>query len=204
MFTKQLRQTPLFATLLLLPALLLAGCSGSGNSSSGDAMNILNNVAERYSGLEQYVFQANIHTEITAGTQTQTISMPVTYAADKPGKLHMDVQGENYSMKMVSDGSTTWTYLPQLDEYTVKQASAITPGDEQTTSQSRNVEALAQELTGQYKDIVKNINKAELLREETIDVEGQSYDTYVIKADYNPTMEMDPNNTTMSPTTFFI
>ena len=192
---------------ILTLSLTLAACSSdSSPKSEKESMEILNQVSEVYSNLDQYHFEAQITTNISADGQNQTIEMPITYAADKPGKLHMNVKGENYRMQMISNGTVTWTYMPDKNEYTKKQASSLTPesAGEGGAQQNRDVEALAQELTGQYSDITDRIKSSELLRTETIKIGDSTHETYVIKADYNPPVDMPTNNTKMSPTTFWI
>lgn len=191
-------------TGILLIVTITACSSQQSDAPDSEAMEILEQVSDVYSNLEQYHFEANITTDISAGGRSQIIEMPITYAADKPGKLHMDVSGENYSMQMISDGSMTWIYMPNENRYTKKQASQLTTTNKESSPQNRNVEALVQELTGQYVDVTERIKSAELLRTETITVGDNSYDTFVIKADYNPPVDMPDSETEMSPTTFWI
>jgi len=116
----------------LLPCLvflwvLFSQCSYAGQLSLDE---ILKKVSETYQNLESYHFVAEQKTELAAAGSIESaggtaysnfhksMDSEIGLAAVKPGKVRLMVKDERREVLLVSDGETTWTYMPRQKQYT--------------------------------------------------------------------------------------
>jgi thiol-disulfide isomerase/thioredoxin/outer membrane lipoprotein-sorting protein len=93
----------------------------------------LTKIAERNRALEGYRVEGGVELYRPAAAQgsISTATKFLIEAADRTTKLHIEYQNSSFSIVLITDGSTIWTYLPHDKAYTKVQASAIAEmGDE--------------------------------------------------------------------------
>lgn len=191
-------------SVLLFLVVLIVSC-GPGEEHSEEAERILNKVSERYGNLETFEFEGELASQVIAGNQDQNRKFNIYFARKEPGSMRLEVSGNTFEMTLVSDGSTTWTYVPSLGEYTRRESALFqTSGDRQTgIGSSSDFTGMGEQLTKSYETINRGMKKARLLGEEIVTLEnGTKYEAYKIEVEY----EKDPgmNNVMISPTNYLI
>ncbi|MGD8749171.1 MAG: redoxin domain-containing protein, partial [Balneolaceae bacterium] len=141
---------------------------------------------------------------IKAVGKNQNTSFPIYYARREPGEIRIEVRGNQMGLTIVSDGNSTWTYLPESGEYKVQRASVLqasrNTGGEMASSDFTD---MGEQLTETYKTITKNIKKAEFLGTETVTMaDGTKNKAYKIKVTY--TQNPGFRDMVISPTTYLI
>lgn len=96
------------------------------------------------------------------------VSETMKVAAVHPGKTRMDMTAMGTTFLVVSDGSTTWMYDSRSNEF-VKKSEALGPAILSSMGM-RNMPDFAK-VHGTYK----------ILREDTIEIEGQKHDCWVVE-----------------------
>jgi peroxiredoxin/outer membrane lipoprotein-sorting protein len=192
-------------TLLLLFVLTGIGCQSAADKK-GDVNpeKLLERVEQQYENLQQYRFKAQVISNIKAGGRTQNSEVPITYASDGPGRIYLYVD-QQQPMKVVSNGSKTWTYMPDLNQYTVEQAAQLEPTGEQgqqQQSQTQGLIQLAEQLIAQYATITDRMTKAVHVKDSVLTLEQGERPVYVIEATYDA--KVQSANFEMEPQRYYI
>lgn len=191
------------AIIFLTIASAFSCSSESGHSE--EAVQILEKVSERYNQLKTFELEGEMATQVIAGNQDQNRKLNVYFARKEPGNMRIEVSGDSFGMTLVSDGSTTWTYIPSLQEYTRSESALFqTGGNERTDVEaSSDFVGIGERFTKSYDTITSGLKKARLLGDETVKLEdGTVYEVYNIEVEY----ETDPgrSNARISPTKYLV
>jgi outer membrane lipoprotein-sorting protein len=101
---------------------------------------------------------------------------------------------------VISNGSTTWEFIPTRNEYTKKSGGLTTitakgiDGIERTSDKDEYLRVMAVALgvlLPRYDNVMDGLKQARSLREESVDLNGTNIDCYVIEAQYD-TPEASP------------
>ena len=104
--------------MLCTCAVLLATVSVAG---AQDVAGIMKRVAERYRNLDAYRLEGSY--EISNGQRLSGAKYVV--AGTQHGlKRHVEYKGSNFALALITDGSTTWMYLPESKQYSRIEAAA--------------------------------------------------------------------------------
>lgn len=174
-------------------ALILLAVTGLGSQQDKEAKKLLEKVGRTYNNLKSYSFESITTIETKADRIRQKVEFRESTAVVKPDKVRV----ETTNMLVVSDGRTIWSYAPQLKEYTRKDVSAAkaSPG----SSQELSLLNLPQRPP--YGQIAQGVIRARILREETLEIEGKSFDCIVVEVEYDLRL---PASIKQSPKTFWI
>jgi outer membrane lipoprotein-sorting protein len=194
----------------ILPFLFLP--TGTALSQNQDeSQNILKNVSQTYNSLTSYYFEANSIVEIRSERAQMKMERPIALASVKPDKMRMEVKSPLMDMLVISNGPTTWEYMPRLNQYTKKSGGPTTivskgkDGIERTSDKEEYLRLMAIALgvlLPRYDNILDGLKRSKLLREESLGINGASITCYVIEAEYDRP-EAIPN-AKESPRTFWI
>ncbi|HET6569069.1 MAG TPA: redoxin domain-containing protein [Rhodothermales bacterium] len=144
-------------------------------ASAQDAQDILRRTAEVYQGMQEYRFDANVSIEME-GTVQQAMDVGMVIAARKPDHVRIEMNGPKVSLIIVTNGDSTWTYMPHLKQY-MAAPGGLNPGE---------LGASVPDFLAEYSKIADGVQSAEILREESVQIEGQSYPSYVVRVQYEP------------------
>jgi peroxiredoxin/outer membrane lipoprotein-sorting protein len=114
----------------LIPLLVGFGFALAANCQ--DAASIIKKIAERNRAFEGYRVEGGV--ELYRPSDQASISTKTKFlveAADKTAKLHIEYQNSSFSIVLITDGSTIWTYMPHDKTYTKVQASAIADAEDE-------------------------------------------------------------------------
>jgi len=186
--------------LAALIPILASGCIKEQKSP----LKILQKVENTYQELSTYEFQAVMKTNVQAPDNSRNVETPVYYAADLPGKQHLKMQTGNYTVYVISNGNKTWTYIPQINQYTEAQQSVIsTAGSSPSGNRgSAGIESMASQLKSQYENITSRLVESNILGEETLTINGEPHETYVLQNRYESSVDLP--NSTILPTKYWV
>ena len=184
------RPTRVLGRLIFL-SVLFSQCSYGGQLSVDE---ILKKVSATYENLQSYRFVVEQRAQFVAvgsidsGTAAEntvpggivspdfhkeTVSQ-IELAEVRPGKIRFVVKDGKNDVLLVSDGQTTWTYLPKLKQYTEELRPA-------GNAEMSNLSEIRNLLVNRFRGLSKYGSIATLGRENQIKVGGVKIDCYVVK-----------------------
>lgn len=146
--------------------------------SPQDALDVLNRVGETYRSVKTLQAEGDIMVGMSSPGMQQNITMHLLLTLAAPGKMRMESITGPVSMLMISDGQTTWLYMPQLNKYS-KLESNKTVSDAVNTSIPRGLPGLG--IVPDFGKIADGVKEATIVRSETLQLDGISTDCYVIE-----------------------
>jgi len=163
---------------------LAAGCSFGWQMSVGE---VLTRVSDAYRNMHDYWLVAErIHTVSPAHNYDQ--SETITLGVANPGKVRLEVKEHSDfnsgQVILVSDGETTWTYLPQKKQYTQESVAASGEDDESESGDEPKQDVLTRNqnlLVVRYRGLAKYAQVATFSREDRVKVGGKKIDCYVVE-----------------------
>ncbi len=163
----------IFAWLILVSA-------GPGfPQSAGDALQLLKQVSETYRNLKSSHFEGVTTVKTQSSSVQHVLETPFVVAAVKPSLLRVETKNSLTAMLTVSDGETTWNYMPRIHEYTrVAGAPAGALGTD--AARDSDLSAVHNPL-GQYERLAERTTAAKILREDRIEVGGRNVDCFVVE-----------------------
>ncbi len=170
------------------------------------AWQLLRKVIATYKGLEGYHFEGAVRMEMHAEGMQQKFDTPFIIAWVKPSKIRVEVKSYMFGLYLVSDGQTTWQYIPSLKQYTKKSVAAIKTSIEETGTSLSSLQNAGAAMLTEYERITDRIKRARFLRDEAVEIGGKRIDCYVLEVEYLPTKgSAAPNmQITLKPHTYWI
>ncbi len=143
-------------------------------AAAQEARSILEKTAARYETAREYHFQGNVSVRMLSDNREQNVDVALVLAERKPNMIRAQVEGSGVEMLVVSDGTSTWLYVPSVNQY-MKQEGPFDPSS--TGSPLPN-------LLQEYAGINDAVETAEVLGEEDVEVNGSSRAAYVLGVTY--------------------
>lgn len=171
---KQIIATLLISTLMAAVAIAQTDSA----QAQPDATELLKKVQQNYADLKTYHLEGQSVMEMKGDGMFMRMEMPFAVASGKPGQKLMRMKVFFLNTHQMSDGQTQWVYMPAEKQYTKKPfdkdaPSAFDPGK----SEALKMAVFSDE---QFNDL----KSARILREEVLEVGGQSINCYVIEAEF--------------------
>jgi len=163
----------------------LAAAQANPDQGHPDALELLRNVEATYSAMGSYSAKATHVIEMNGANLQNKMEMSMTIAADRSGRFRIDSTGM-MGMLMVSDGTTIWMYMPQINQYSkfsVGQAEASEGGPYVHGGGGMAMLAAADPIHG-YQSLASSAKEAKLLRSEKVHVNGSDVDCWVVSVEY--------------------
>ena len=130
-----MRSTP---TLPLLATLALLACAATPPEPAPPGTDALarkavERVAERYRTLKGYRIEGVASTTVSAQTQRNETGRVVRFLVQRPGRFASEVRETQYTTRVVADGESLWTAVPELGQYTVQALGPLLAGADSAT-----------------------------------------------------------------------
>jgi len=155
-----------------IPFVSLFGLLASAQETP-DARTLLKETSEVLLHHKSYLVDQRAVIDVGGPLPTR-VEMLVKMAVSSPGKLRIESTSKLGDSLIVSDGENTWMYLGTLQQYT-KTAAASTP-----TSLVKSLVPGMSSVMDQLKAKDPYVS-AKITGEETVEVEGQKIDCYVVE-----------------------
>jgi peroxiredoxin/outer membrane lipoprotein-sorting protein len=165
---------PALAALL---ALTLAAPARA--ASAPDARALLQQVSDTYRGLAGYQFEGEIVIKVNGGGVDTTMRVPLEVAADRGGRLRVNVRHPQMGGLMVSDGRQTTTYVYLYNQYTQKPAEAA-------LDSAGRLKPPPNSPATRYFDPFQGLVSASVTGERAIEVGGVSSPCWVVSCELAP------------------
>ena len=182
---------PVLAALL---ALTLAGPVRA--APAPDARVLLQQVSDAYRALTSYHFEGAMNIRMNGGTD-QSFDVPVVLAADRAGRMRVDIRQLQMGGLSVSDGRQTSTYIYSLNQYTRKPAEPVSdstgmPKPPQNSPLTR------------YFDLLQGLKAADVTGEQQVVIDGSPADCWVVRCDMTPPQALAADSTARATVTFWV
>ena len=150
-----------------------------------DAVELLREVGNNYRNLESFHFEIDDEGESRGEWQRNWSKSTQLFAFEKPNRVRAEVRRPGHWSVLVSDGRQAWVHRPGANEYERWRAPAdpFTKALEPTRA-STALDALRSKLHRELVLITQDLEQAELIREEAIEIGGRSITCWVIGAEY--------------------
>jgi len=160
-----------------------------------DALELLRNVEATYAAMSTYSAKSTHVMEMNGPNMQNRMEISTTIVADSSGRFRIESTGM-MGMLMVSDGTTMWMYMPQLN-----QDSKFSSGQAQAAARSEGLADQSEDavtvhpqggmaMFGSsnpfygYRSISSNVKETEILRSEKLRVSGSDVDRWVVSVEY--------------------
>lgn len=202
---KRMNQTKRCGLACVLGLSLAAAASAQGQT---DGMAVLKKVQDTYTSMKTFQAEGRLVSTVSSPTVLigggrlipQTSETAFAIAMAPPDKLRVENKDAEKGSLKVLYGKTLWTYTPKLNKYSETDVS--TP-----TGARAKADALDDfdSFRGNYKRLLEGVKSAEVLREESLQVNGHAVACYVVRIERKlsgkpltksgTTFEVDPAET---------
>lgn len=174
-----------------------------------DGLPILKKVQDTYTSMKTFQAQGRLVSTLSSPTvligggrlRPQTSETAFSIAMVQPDKLRVENQDPEKGSLKVWRGRTLWTYTPKLKEYSQADVSTAA-GAREKASALEDFDSFR----GNYKNLLTVVKSAEVLREESLLVDGHDVGCYVLRVERKgggkpltsksgTTLEADPTET---------
>jgi outer membrane lipoprotein-sorting protein len=144
--------------------------------SQQDALDVLNKVGETYRSTKTLQAEADVQTEMNGQGMEQKIATHMFLTLAAPGKFRVETKTGPARILMIADGQTVWMYFPELNKYSKLPVAA---------GHDSGANTLAAGLPGlgsvpDFSKVAEGVKEARMLPSETLQVDGEAIDCYVI------------------------
>ena len=172
----------------LLFVLLAVAARVSPQTPGAD--DLLKKVAESYANLKNYQFEVHCTRSLSSpGRYVAPEESRIILAVAAPDRLHFEIRAPLNQQITVSDGTTTWTYLPQYKQYTKEDGAPSEAADAEDIEDDDGQDpvALARfQLITRFQNLAQEGKSIQLLPEEEIEVAGEKIRCAVLQTAEEP------------------
>jgi outer membrane lipoprotein-sorting protein len=202
---KRMNETKTFALACVLGLSLAAAASAQDQT---DGMAVLKKVQDTYTSMKTFQAEGRLVSTVSSPTvligggrlSPQTSETAFAIAMAQRDKLRVENKDAEKGSLKILHGKTLWTYTPKLHKYS--EADVSTPS-------GARAKAGALEdfdgFRGNYKKLLEGVKSAQVLREESLQVDGHDVRCYVLRVERKgsrkpltksgTTFEVDPAET---------
>lgn len=94
-------------------------------ADTAGARTLLRRVSSHYRSASSYLFEGQVDIRMTMTGREAKVEIPFTLAAMKPARMRTEMVSSAISMVAVCDGQHVYNYMPRLNQYTRRDASAL-------------------------------------------------------------------------------
>jgi len=133
-----MRPSPTTLLLLLLAALAVFASAATPlqpkpPATDTMARKALERVAERYRTLAGYRLEGVTSTRLSTKTEHNETGRDMSFIVQRPGRIASNVREGDYTTRMVADGESVWTAIPELGQYTAQPLAPLLVGPDSAT-----------------------------------------------------------------------
>lgn len=158
-------------------ALILVSIGALGQVTP-DAQTVLTGVDQAYSAVAAFQGQGTMKMETTGPGMQQRMQGTISLSLESPGKMRMEMNMAGSRVLLISDGHALWMYMPSMNVYSKMNMPAHALGQ---NSQTKNYDLFVK-----YRNLAGRASAASVLRSQTLSLNGQPADCWVLHVHYKP------------------
>jgi len=159
-----MRPFPSLALLATLALLASAGMPLEPKAPNTDqlARKALERVAERYRTLKGYRLEGATSNTVSTRTEKNETGNRIRFLVQRPGRLTSEVRDSQYTTRLVANGESLWTAIPELDQYMAQPLAPLLAG-----ADSAQLKGQLDPLSG-YTHLLDGITRVQTLPRDTV------------------------------------
>ena len=159
-----MRPFPSLALLATLALLASAGMPLEPKAPNTDqlARKALERVAERYRTLKGYRLEGATSNTVSTRTEKNETGNRIRFLVQRPGRLTSEVRDSQYTTRLVANGESLWTAIPELDQYMAQPLAPLLAG-----ADSAQFKGQLDPLSG-YTHLLDGISRVQTLSRDTV------------------------------------
>ena len=159
-----MRPFPSLALLATLALLASAGMPLEPKAPNTDqlARKALERVAERYRTLKGYRLEGATSNTVSTRTEKNETGNRIRFLVQRPGRLTSEVRDSQYTTRLVANGESLWTAIPELDQYMAQPLAPLLAG-----ADSAQFKGQLDPLSG-YTHLLDGITRVQTLPRDTV------------------------------------
>jgi len=168
--------------LRVVGCIAATACLSAAQTLSPDA--ICRKVAETYKNLRTFQIAAQRTTEYATRGASASGETFYSLAEVRPDKVRLTLKENDRELIIVSDGETTWRYLPKSRQYTKEEVATVADDEEEQPQSKDESDLLTQArntLINRYLGLARYAPAAVLAKEDRIKVGAEKIDCYVLQ-----------------------
>ena len=152
------------AVLATLALLASAGMPLEPKAPNTDqlARKALERVAERYRTLKGYRLEGATSNTVSTRTEKNETGNRIRFLVQRPGRLTSEVRDSQYTTRLVANGESLWTAIPELDQYMAQPLAPLLAG-----ADSAQLKGQLDPLSG-YTHLLDGITRVQTLPRDTV------------------------------------
>ena len=126
------------------------------------ARKAVERVAERYRTLKGYRIEGKASTTVTTRNDRNETGRVVRFVVQRPGRLESEVREDQYTTRVVANGESLWTAVPELGQYTAQALAPLLAGSDSALIRGQLDPA------ADYAHLLSGIKRVQQLSRDTI------------------------------------
>ena len=126
------------------------------------ARKALERVAERYRTLKGYRLEGATSNTVSTRTEKNETGNRIRFLVQRPGRLTSEVRDSQYTTRLVANGESLWTAIPELDQYMAQPLAPLLAG-----ADSAQLKGQLDPLSG-YTHLLDGITRVQTLPRDTV------------------------------------
>jgi len=190
---------PLLATLLLLACAAMP-LEPKPPATDQLARKSMERVVERYRTLKSYRLEGASSTTVSARTDHSETGRSMRFLVQRPDRFLSEVREAQFTQRMVANGDSVWTAVPELGQYTVASRASLLGGADSA--------AIRQQLdpATDYARLLDGVTKVQTMSRDTVrtargTVQCERYALTRAATDSDPSITIHPRVVWVDPAT---
>ncbi len=163
---------------------LLLGAAGVAAQGPPKALDVLAGVGQSYSAVTTFHGEGTMQMETSSGGMRQTLQIGLVLDLKMPRAMRVEMNSAVSKSLLISDGQNTWLYMPTLNIYSKIEAPANSTG--------QNAQTKPYDVLAKYRNLASRVRQAQIVRTETLTVNGKPANCWVVHVDFEPTQATGP------------
>jgi outer membrane lipoprotein-sorting protein len=159
-------------SLRLVALVLLLAAVGVEAQGPPNAQAILGKVGEAYSAVTTFHGEGSMEMANSSAGMHQTMQMPLVLDVKLPGAIRVVMNNGAARSLLVSDGHTTWLYMPTMNTYSKME---VPTGPAGQTGRTKPYDVLMK-----YRNLANRVQQASITRTETLTVNEKPANCWVL------------------------
>ena len=126
------------------------------------ARKAVERVADRYRTLKGYRIEGKASTTVTTRNDRNETGRVVRFVVQRPGRLESEVREDQYTTRVVANGESLWTAVPELGQYTAQALAPLLAGSDSALIRGQLDPA------ADYAHLLSGIKRVQQLSRDTI------------------------------------